>query len=550
MYQIVLMDANNTPVMGGFELPEDKSNNLFSFVSFTWGKYVPDCQHTYTDDNDAVCNECYEVRQMVETFAFVNYGIKLEDTDETHKNHRITIYKLGNEIPADPSDEAALKALDANAVTYWDASSIAKIRETQAGNYVALLKYNVGTAVVKVPLVITVTRDARVIVDRNNKLTILESEGGHNDYWLLAYYLGEETIEDITDENALAAIDDQPTLVSGKNAINNYVLRKAGNYVLRLHFTDANGKPGVNTSQFSVHATPDITVDENNRVKALDLSEEFRHYRVTVYDIGWNTLDDNYDVALLQSIDPNAKTYWGLDEIQKIQLNKAGNYVLHLHYNIGTSAKYTVASFHSLNERPVLKVVRDQLNVSYRDDGTIHNLRAFFIGVGDNDLEGVDITDVNAVAEYGTTFSVEFWGKEAINAATMYWAGNHVIYLDYDEVTATGTVSKTIVMTHRVYDKPFMYTYGDQGDMVGVNPNGSEAKNYRVTVYYMDDWSVGDIYDESLLKTVAPNTKTYWGLDEIRKVQLEENGKYIIHLHYNIGTGPKQTIAIETSIHK
>jgi len=71
-------------------------------------------------------------------------------------NLRATIYNLGDKTVADITDEAALKAIDSAAKTQWGESNINKVTFTAAGNYVVLLKYNLGAETRIVALAVTV----------------------------------------------------------------------------------------------------------------------------------------------------------------------------------------------------------------------------------------------------------------------------------------------------------------------------------------------------------------------------------------------------------
>ena len=76
-----------------------------------------------------------------------------ENIDAT--NLRAIIYNLGTETVEDPSNEAALKAIDSAAATKWGLTEINKAQLDAANNYVVILKYNLVTATRSVILEVT-----------------------------------------------------------------------------------------------------------------------------------------------------------------------------------------------------------------------------------------------------------------------------------------------------------------------------------------------------------------------------------------------------------
>ena len=394
------------------------------------------CPHFYTDDNDAVCNNCGFVRQMVDTFDFVNYRVVFADSDTTHKNVRVEVYKLGDKTVTDPTDEKALKAIDANPVTHWGASRINKILITDAGKYVLLLKYNVDKAVVKVPMVITVNDDPKLIIDKNNKLTGIDKDGANINHRVVVYYLGDQTVEDIYDEAALTAIDSAPETHWQKTRINKLALTKGGNYVLHLCYNVGTGAKQTVAQLFTVESIPTVSVDINNKVVVAEENAENKNHRAVVYFLGSKIVDDIYDEAKVKAAAVTSKTYWGLPAINKAEILKGGNYVIHLYYNVGTSEKRTLALDLTLNDRPTVSVdANGKINVSYTDPA-INNPRAYIYNVGDAVVD--DIHNEAALKKIATPTTA--WGLSEIQKKTLT-PGTYVVHFHYN----VGTSAKKTV---------------------------------------------------------------------------------------------------------
>ena len=492
--------------------------------------------HTYDSGNDAVCDACGFVRQMVDTFDFVNYRVVFSDSDTTHKNHRVIVYKLGDATVADISDEKALKAIDPNAQTYWKTSAINKLLLTEAGSYVVWLKYNVGTATVNVPMAITVTADPKLIIDRNNnKITMIDTDTTHINHRVELYYLGEETVEDITDAAALRARFGEPEIIWKEKYINRITLIDGGNYVLHLCYNIGTGSKVVVAQQFSVLSIPSFRIDANNMFAAADENGDNNHHRATIYHMGENVVEDIYDEAAVKAAAVSSETVWGLEDINKVEIREAGNYIVHLCWNMGTGVKRTLAVEATLYERPVLTVTEEnKLNASYANTEVIQNIRARYFYLGENTAD--DIYNEEALNAAALGVSDLIWDLSAVNKTTLTQRGNYVIHLQYNEVTDQGgSVKKTVAIAHTVYDIAKPVVTVDENGKVTMTAENVDAKNYRATVYSLGDRTVADIYDEAALKAIDSAAKTRWGIDEINSLTLEA-GSYVVLVKYNLGT--------------
>ena len=497
-----------------------------------------ECTHTYTDANDAVCNNCGFIREMVDQYAFVNYRVVFSDSDSTHKNIRAVVYKLGDtEYTGDPSDENALKKIDGTAVTYWGANDVNKILLTDAGNYIVLLKYNVGTTTVKVPMVITVTADPKLIIDKNNKLTMLDEDTTHINFRIEMYYLGEQTVEDITDAAALKALVGEPEIVWKEKYINKTALNKGGNYVIHLCYNIGTSAKMYVAQQFNVFAIPTMKIDVNNMFHVTDENAGNTNHRVTIFDMGETNLEelDIYDETAVKNAAVSSQTVWGLKDINNIEITEAGNYVVHLYWNIENGNKRTLATEAVLYERPVFKVTAEnKLNVSYVDTEIITNPRATYYYFGENSIDGIDIYDVNALKAAATTVSSKIWTKSTINKTVLTERGNYVIHLDYNANVEGNSYMRTVAITTTIYDitKPVLSV--EDGKLTVTNAN-VDATNLRATIYNIGDNTVADITDEAALKAIDSAAKTQWGEENINKVTFTE-GNYVVLLKYNLGT--------------
>ena len=159
------------------------------------------------------------------------------------------------------------------------------------------------------------------------------------------------------------------------------------------------------------------------------------NYRATVYYLGEKAVNNITDEAALKANAESAKTYWGLTDINKVQLLNNGNYVILLHYNIGTGAKQTVAKTVTVDRsEPTLNVANGKIVASDPNNAFLHH-RAVVYYLG----EGTSIEDAVSTKTY--------WTLSTINKVNLTQPGNYVILLHYnlaDSVKMTVTAQVTI----------------------------------------------------------------------------------------------------------
>ena len=509
---------------------------------------VPATGHSYDNAMDADCNVCSAVRQTSVSLDFVNYRVVFSDSDASHKNHRAIVYKLGDATVTDISDEKALKTIDPNAVTYWQANVINKLVITDAGNYVILLKFNVGTDTVSVPVAITVEDVPKLLIDNNNKLTILDEDATHINHRVVVYYLGETEVEDIYDVAALKAIDAAPETVWQKSAINKLALTKGGTYVLHYQYNIGTSAAYTVAQSFTVEAIPELKIDQNNMFIAFDANAGNTNHRVTIFTMGDNTVEDIFDDKAVAAAAISSRTVWGLSEINKIEITEAGNYIVQMYCNIPSGAKRTIAVAATLYERPVLTVTEEnKLNAFYVDTAVITNPRVTYYYFGETSVEGLDIYDANALKAAATKVSATIWTQNTINKTVLQDRGNYVIHLDYNEkVGDTGSVKKTVAITTTVYDPTKPVITLDGSKLVATHEN-VDATNIRATIYNLGDETVEDITNENALKAIDGAAKTKWGISEINKTALETGNNYVVLVKYNVGTQTR-TVAFRFTV--
>lgn len=303
-------------------------------------------QHLYTNDFDTSCDQCPHTREVDSTFAYINHRVVLDDKNQSHNNWRVIVFALGDKTAEDLYDEDALTAIDSDAKTYWGVSEINRILLNDPGNYVLLLKYNVGrSAAIKVPLSVAVTTETKLIVDGDNCVQVIDGDTDNKNHTLTIYDLGTGTVEDPENEDQVqsAAIDSQT--YTGKAAINELVITKRGNYVLYLRYKTGDGAEKTIVLPAEVtNSLPRLSVDEENRLVVNCDDDRLNHFRAFVYYLGEQTVADIYDATALKKIAGEPTVYWKLENNSKAVLREPGNYVIHLHYNVGTGPKETVAT--------------------------------------------------------------------------------------------------------------------------------------------------------------------------------------------------------------
>lgn len=300
--------------------------------------------HTYDNDFDASCNGCSNFREVSSKFDFVNHYVILQDENLHHKNCRVTIYNLGNQTVEDPADETALQMIDREPETVWGMEEINRIVLTDAGNYVLLLKYNIGSDVaIKVPMPLTIKDEPKLLVDSDNRITVVDKNAANKNHTLSVCYLGETEMEELTDETAVEAASISVETYTDIAAMNEAAITQGGNYVFYLHYEAADGSRQTITRAEKLISRPALRVDAENRLVATCNDDRIINFRAVVYYLGDQSVTDIYDEAALEDLSGEPVTYWGIKKINAAKLKEPGNYVIHLRYNVGVGPREAVA---------------------------------------------------------------------------------------------------------------------------------------------------------------------------------------------------------------
>jgi len=271
-------------------------------------------------------------------------------------------------------------------------------------------------------------------VTADNKLYLVDSDETHIHHRVTVYYLGDQTVTDITDEAALKAIDPTAETRWKASQINITELTKNGKYVLVWNYNDTklNGKKVTICMEADI-IVPEVilpTVDvQENKIVATAGDATCKNYRAVVFYLGNRTVADITNEAVLKTIDPTAKTVWGLDDINEIQLWENGNYVIHLYYNIGISAKKVVAKeFTIAFSELTLDVIGGKVVAADPNNAYIYH-RAIVYNVGDELVDPDNLEEVEAAA---ISTSKTYWGLDDINKIRLTESGNYVVVMYYN----------------------------------------------------------------------------------------------------------------------
>jgi hypothetical protein len=157
-----------------------------------------------------------------------NNAVSVVDGFGANINHRLVVYYLGTQTVADVYDEAALRAIDAEPVTYWGLDRINKLILTKPGNYALLLNYNQDKSAKKTVAQLVqaeaLTEPVIAGVGADYKLKVSDEDATHRYHRATVYYLGEKTVDNLADESALRAIDGDAATYWELRSINNVQL--------------------------------------------------------------------------------------------------------------------------------------------------------------------------------------------------------------------------------------------------------------------------------------------------------------------------------------
>lgn len=299
--------------------------------------------HVYDDDFDSSCNDCSHVRETNCSFAVVNHRVVLQDANEKHNNLRVDVYRLGDKTVENPADEETLKAIAMEAKTHWGVANINKILLTDAGNYVVLLRYNVGDdAEIKIPVAVTVTDDPKLLVDDENIINVIDKNPGNQNHTLTVYYTADVEITDLSDEAAVKNAAISTETYTDISEMNKAVITKGGNYAFYLRYDSADGVKQTITLAEKLMSRPVLRVDKENRVIISCEDEKITNLRAYVYYFADQAELDAYNETSMEEWKGEPAAYWDLENVNYAALNKPGDYVIHLYYNTESGYEKTI----------------------------------------------------------------------------------------------------------------------------------------------------------------------------------------------------------------
>ena len=302
-------------------------------------------------------------------------------------------------------------------------------------------------------------------------------------------------------------------------------------------FDDANDGT-CNNCAYTRPVAADLTMDENNKLVFADAEKKNLYHRAVVYYLGDKTVSDITLTNPLLAIDPTAKTYWGIEEINGVQLLKGGNYVVHLFYNTADSAKVKIAKQFTVDTAmPTMELVGGfKLNVTAGAD-VIGNYRvtAYYLGGNTN----VDIYDEAALKAIDPTAKT-YWGLGQANNVQFLQNGKYVVYLSYN---IGKSAKQSIVAEFEInMGKPSVWLE-ENGQIGTVIPSDVAHRNY--VIYYLGDKTVDDIYDIDALKAIDADPICFDNQKQIaERGVLTEKGNYVLVLYYNYAGGHRQYISV------
>ena len=318
--------------------------------------------------------------------------------------------------------------------------------------------------------------------------------------------------------------------------------------VLAAHTYDDANDASCNSCTYTRLTAASITLDEVSTLTVVDNDPANCQHRAVIYYLGHDSVGDITNEAAVKALAEDVKTCWGLDQINQTQLLEYGYYVVYLHYSEGTGVKQTVAKrfYVNIEWATIGGWVNYELYVS-RNSELFTNHRATVYYLGTKNMEDLDYNWDDANLREAAYSVKEYWGLEAIESAFLGKNGNYVVALSYNFGAAKKTFKCAFQDEHSILHGPTA-DINDQNQLV-VNDDRGHYRHHRAVVYYLGDKTVEDITDETVLRAIDGDAKTYWGLSRINNVSLQKSGNYVIVLHYNMpGGSPKMTAAMQVTI--
>ena len=291
------------------------------------------------------------------------------DMDNTHSNHRLVVFYLGENVVNNPADwnslvNIGLQYPNVNWAGVGYKIYTGKDQEivlTEKGNYVFQLKYADADGVTQTIYLQQYVDDIpeQSISVNNGKVTLTDVNEASTGHRVLVFYMGANTVNNpITDWDEMVRYGQEHKDINGENGYQVYYgkntafpLTKAGNYAFLYRFTDANGVgQTIGLQQEVTDPTEQLVAVNNGQLEITELNDTNTNHRVLMFYIGENTVEDPLaDWDELVAYGQEYKAINGDAGYQVIQgkgpidLPANGNYVFQLKYSDANGATKTVA---------------------------------------------------------------------------------------------------------------------------------------------------------------------------------------------------------------
>lgn len=187
----------------------------------------------------------------------------------------------------------------------------------------------------------------------NHRVVLRDENENHRNWSVIVYKLGDQTVENPSNEEALQALDSTAKTYSDIKEINKILLTEAGNYVLMLKYDEGDRVAIKVPMAITITDDPKLIIDDDNRITVIEKNPTNKNHTVTAFYLGSATVanpeieDDVRNAAI------SAKTYTGMSELDETVISQGGNYVFYLRYETADGTEHTVALTKTLTSRPV-----------------------------------------------------------------------------------------------------------------------------------------------------------------------------------------------------
>lgn len=407
------------------------------------------------------------------------------------------------------------------------------------------------------------------VVDVNNVdgwITVTNNDEANTNWLVSVFYLGENMVDDPVNDwvdlNKYGKMFPEMNGVLGYRmykTLDKILITKAGNYAVRVKYTDSEGASQLVAKVFTVETVASRVNVVNNKIIITGLPEGIST-GITLFYLGDETVKDPLtqwaDMVKIGQKYPEINTAEGYryySRPEAIYLGNAGNYAIRVKYKVNGEDQFLVAQFAIEKAVPGMTIENNKLFVNGVSVENMTSVAVFYLGEKAVNDPSTDWKDLVLIGQENLVINSSVGYRQYSNAGAVYLGnvGNYAIRVKYKDADGNEILMADQFLIDTVV--PGVSISGNkvvaQGFPAGSNPSFS--------VFYLGDKTVESPAEDSSWSTLVKygrehedinGTNGFLSYNDANAIYLGHIGNYVIRARYTDSNGEAKFVAVQSVV--